>query len=701
MGTNRLSGLISGMDTEALVTQLVSGYKLKKENVEKEKTRLEWKQEKWKELNTKIYNLYSKTISNMQYTAAYQAKSTTVSDSTKASVVAGDSAPVGTHIMSISRLAKAGQMTGAKLTAADGSQLKADTKLEELGITSKATLKIKTGKNGEEKTIEIDGNTTLRGLASQLTKAGLSANFDVGQQRFYVNSAKTGTENDFTLEGNDAAGVGALIKLGLATEQQVVDSVTQEVQDEWVKWMGYADAEISMDENGVATVSNVDDAKAAEIKAYVENAYQTRLQEFTDKQNKVISDLEDKVKDTDVSLDEVIAKYDEYQTKLKAYNEAKDNKDLTDEEKEELKKASDEAYKAFTESGKSGKKVIVSEAQIKSYKSAKEALGDKLGENTQKLQAEAQEEFWGKVKDAQDSTDLVMNLKSEDFGHRITASDCILTMDGVEYVSDSNSVSINGLTISAKNTTINEDTGVAENITIVTDNDYDKVYDNIKEFIKGYNELMVEMEKLYGADSAKGYDPLTSEEKEALSEDEVEKWEKKIKDSLLRRDATLDNVTQIMKNTMASTYEVDGVRMSLADFGINTLSYFMAADNEKACYHINGDKDDSKVSGNADALMKMITTDSDKVTKFFTQLSKNLYTSLGNAMKGTELRSAYTVYNDKQLKSDLDEYDDKISDWEEKIQYWEDYYYKQFSEMETALSKLQTSSSALASMMGG
>lgn len=700
MSTTRLTGLVSGLDTESLVTQLVSAYALKKESVEKQKTKLEWKQEKWKELNTKIYNLYSKTISNMQYTSAYNAKSTEISDETKASVVASDSSSAGTHSLSITQLAKAGYMTGAEVTGENGKLTNAST-LSDLGITAKAALKVKATVDGEEVFIEVDGSTTIKEFTSKLREAGINANFDEGQQRFYVSSRETGLDNEFTLEGADASGVGALIKLGIATEQQVVDSVTQEVQDEWIKWIGYTDAEISMDENGVVTVTGVDDVKAAEIKTFVEEAYARQIQEFTDKQNETISTMEARFDGTDLDIDTALANYKDYQEKLAAYNEGKENADLSADEKAALKTASDETYDKFIASTKANGSAVITGAELIAYETAKANLNEKYDENMSNLRIAAQEEFWGKVRDAQDSVNLVMNLDSSKFGNRIAASNCILTLDGVEYEEDSNSVNINGLTINAKATTVDPTTGIAEEITIVTENDYSKVYDNIKNFIKGYNELIIEMDKLFNADSAKGYAPLTDEEKEAMNESDIEKWEEKIKDSLLRRDSTLDSVSQVMKNAMSATYEVDGKKMSLADFGINTLSYLLAAENEKGAYHIDGNEDDAAVSGNEDKLMKMITTDPDTVTSFFTQLSNTLYTNLGNAMKGTELRSAYTVYNDKQLKSDLEDYDDKIADWEEKIEYWEEYYYSKFAEMETALAKLESSSSSLTSLMGG
>lgn len=56
------------------------------------------------------------------------------------------------------------------------------------------------------------------------------------------------------------------------------------------------------------------------------------------------------------------------------------------------------------------------------------------------------------------------------------------------------------------------------------------------------------MDSAYNADSSKGYEPLTDDEKEAMSDKEVEKWEQKIKDSLLRRDSTLNRYCKFHEN---------------------------------------------------------------------------------------------------------------------------------------------------------
>ena len=78
----RLSGLTSGMDTDAIVQELVSAYSKKTEKYEKQQTKLTWKQDAWKGLNTKIYSLYT-SVSNMRMAGTYNLRKTTLSDTQK------------------------------------------------------------------------------------------------------------------------------------------------------------------------------------------------------------------------------------------------------------------------------------------------------------------------------------------------------------------------------------------------------------------------------------------------------------------------------------------------------------------------------------------------------------------------------------------------------------------------------------------
>ena len=52
----RITGMNSGLDTEALVSELVSAYKQKGTKYEKAQTKISWKQEAWKSLSSKTYS---------------------------------------------------------------------------------------------------------------------------------------------------------------------------------------------------------------------------------------------------------------------------------------------------------------------------------------------------------------------------------------------------------------------------------------------------------------------------------------------------------------------------------------------------------------------------------------------------------------------------------------------------------------------
>lgn len=304
--------------------------------------------------------------------------------------------------------------------------------------------------------------------------------------------------------------------------------------------------------------------------------------------------------------------------------------------------------------------------------------------------------FVAKVNDAKTNMDYLKANSNSD-ASKIDGKDAKIKLNDIEYTGSSNQFSINGLSITAQAVT---GEGDANAITITTQSDVQGMYDKIKDFLTQYNSLINEITSLYNADSAKGYEPLTDEEKDAMSDTEVEKWEDKIKSSLLRRDDSLESVMNAMTSSMSKGYEINGKNYYLSSFGIKTLGYLNAAENEQNAYHIDGDEDDASVSGNSDKLMTALTEDPDSVIEFMQQLTNGLYESVGKKMQTSTLSSVYKVYNDKEMASEYSDYTDLIKKWEQKLQDQEDYYYKKFSAMETALSKLQSQTSSMSNLFG-
>ena len=271
----------------------------------------------------------------------------------------------------------------------------------------------------------------------------------------------------------------------------------------------------------------------------------------------------------------------------------------------------------------------------------------------------------------------------------VKASDSKIKLNGAVIESNSNTIEANGLKLDLLGTTEGSE------ITLSITKDSQSVVDRVKDFIKGYNELMTEMYSKYNAASARNYAMLTSEQKEAMSDDEVKLWEGKIKDSLLRRDDTLNDLMSTFRSSMQETIEIGGEKFSLSSFGIVTGNY-----TEHGLLHLEGDPDDAEYALKDNKLLKMLEEDPDKVSEALSGIMQKFYDKMFDKMGTTKLSSALTFYNDKQMKTESESYEKQIKTWEEKLTNIENKYYKQFSAMEKMMAELQNKQSQMAGFFG-
>lgn len=753
----KITGMYSGLDTESIINELASAQSYKKNKLVKAQTKLSWKQDAWKALNTKIYNFYSKTLGDLRFESSFIKKSTKVSNTNAISIVSGENAANGVNTVKVDKLAKTAYLTGADLTTADGVKFTSLASLKQLGFSGEGSFDI--SGSGVSVKIDVNEDMTLDDVVNKFKKVGLNASFDQENQRFFISSAKSGAINNFTLTANDSNGMDALAKLGLLSS---IDTNSEEYKG-YKKWADYAtdtvayqkalDAEVAkraaaykaandqltadneqIRKNNITNQENLEklagydpDEKRDDLKRslYGYEVTKDKLDADGNKIPKLDADGNEMKDDAGNTIyeTETVTKYDpgsiggelkDAKDKLESLQKTledykKDGSTATEEQIEAVEqqiidattdveakqKAFDEAENrySFLNAIEINKQMIAdNEATIAENKKYFDVDADGNVTGTQQLADDVKAEFDQKVANAQ----KVVNGDYNDLAKatKIDGCDAEITMNGAKFTSMSNTFTINGLTFTALEET-------DKDVTLTTTEDTDGIYNMIKNFFSEYNKLINEMDSLYNADAAKGYDPLLSEEKKELSDSEVEEWEKKIKDSLLRKDSTLGTVSGAMKTILMQGVEVNGRQMYLSDFGINTLSYFTAPENERNAYHIDGDADDSSTAKETDVLKAMISSDPDTVTAFFTGLSKKLYESLTDKMSATTLSSALTVYNDKQMKTDYDSYTEKISKQEDKLNDLIDKWYKKFSEMETALSKLQSKNSAVSGMFGG
>ena len=749
MAVNRVSGMVSGMDTESLVTAMVATQTAKKEKLQKAQTKLQWKQDAFKSINTKVYGLYSK-ISNLRFSTAYNMKKTTVSNSTKATVTASSSAVNGTQKLTIEKLATSGYLTGAELKkGTTGSSTLAD-----LGYTDgDTTLSVTVGTT--KKDIEVSSTTTIDDLVSKLKDAGVNASYDETNRRIFVSAKETGKDNDFAITSSSKAGLNALNAAGLC-----VSSVSD--QENYKKMASYAkgttaetsdamleilknlknaydsNTELTLKEKNLSakiSYSNAKDAvneyldgdsTNADLKAdreqlvnllkqssgkytYVNNetgevkdiyeaadtvgwtAIDTKINELA-KSTGLITETTGDAGETK----EDSAKLDTLKSNVKTVIAVDDNEIYTDDDKAAYYLTADEREAAQKELDETiPAQRAANDAVIADENNSYWDIKDYTGMGDTELRALA-DKYADEIMNAKSVVDNnFKDIPVSAGATRVDAENAKITLNDAEFTSSSNVFNINGLTIKATGTT-----AAGESLIISTDTDTQGLYDKIKDFLTEYNSIINELTGLYNADSAKGYEPLTNDEKSEMSDSEVEKWETKIKDAILRNDSTIGGVMNSMTTAMMSSYTVNGKSYSLASFGIHTLGYLNAAKNEQYAYHIDGDEDDSNTSGNTDKLLNMITNNPEDVEEFMKQLTSGLYSALDVKMKSTTMSSAYTIYNDKQMTRDYNSYTTQIKNWETKIEDLENRYYKQFSNMETQLAKMQSSTSSLTSMFG-
>lgn len=688
----RVTGMMSGLDTESIIQELVAAKRTKVDTLTKEQTKLQWKQDAWKELNSKIRKLFDGSLNNLQYQSSFMKKTTSVSNSNLVSVITDSEAMDSVQTLEISKLAKAGYLTGAKMSATDGKSLSSGSKLvDRLGIQAGGKFEITVG--GKTTDIEIDADTTISSLVSDLQSAGVKASFDAANQRLFIGAEGTGKDKDFTITASNSDGTDALSKLGIL----VYDNSTKAAYQKYADMAGDSDLKDAA----------IKEREAALLQSYTaeKKSLEDTIKSLEENQTKLVDAYNEEYgKDSSVDIEDTAQRKDRkaaLNTEIENLTKELESDSLSPEEKAEKEAALNKAKGelSYIEGYDTNQASLQAKQNRLNVLNTDYLNGD--GTAKAKITEEATAYIDEKISKAVDVINNFSTLKGSDSGEaetkaaRVIGQNAEILLNGALFTSNSNTIKVNGLTITCKGETN------GETISMTTENDVSGIYDMVKGFIKEYSELINEMDKLYNAESSKGYEPLTDEEKDAMSETEVEKWETKIKDALLRRDSTVSSVSSAMKEIMASGFTVGGKTMYLSDFGIETLGYFNAADNEKNAYHINGDEDDESVKSKTNDLKAMISSDPNTVVVFFNQLSKTLYSKLKDLMGRTDYSSSYTVYDDKKMKEDYDSYSTKIKEAEQKLKDYEDKWYSKFSAMETALAKMQSNSSAVTSLLGG
>lgn len=230
-------------------------------------------------------------------------------------------------------------------------------------------------------------------------------------------------------------------------------------------------------------------------------------------------------------------------------------------------------------------------------------------------------------------------------------------------------------------------------ITITTERNVDTIVETLKNFVTDYNAMLDKLNGYVYADATyRDYDPLTSEQKKEMSDREIELWEEKAQEGLLRNDSDISYFLSQMR--IALYTKPSSSNFALYDIGIDTGSY----------------SDRGKLTFDETTLRKALADDPESVKNLFTDATSGLARQMANIMdqtakistaspgtlvqtagaKGTKIKSS-----DNDIYNRLKEIKDKIKDLQSKYETERERYWKMFTNMETNLSNLNTQSSWL------
>lgn len=288
-----------------------------------------------------------------------------------------------------------------------------------------------------------------------------------------------------------------------------------------------------------------------------------------------------------------------------------------------------------------------------------------------------------------------------------TGQDAEYKLNGsVTIKSSSNTIDVNGMNITLKST---------GSSSIGVSGDTGKVEERIKDFVKQYNEIVELFNKQANERPNRNYKPLTDNERQAMSENQISMWEKKAKEGLLYNDNTLRNAINELR--YALKIPVEGISQPNEPDKINMLSEIGIKPSSD--YKQNG-----KLEIDEKKLKEALNSKLDEVVNLFTKVSSSPTDTAEGRKKYREESGIgerlYSIVNEGMAKvskiigagssleamdgsligRELQEIHKQETSWKRRLSDIEERYYKKFTAMEKAMQKLESKSSWFAQQLG-
>jgi flagellar hook-associated protein 2 len=627
---SRMSGMVSGLDTEAIVEGMVIGYQNKVDSLNQDKQDLLWKQESYEEVMTDINSFMDefydvlKPEDNILSNSGLKTVSTysnLSSVSRYAEIMVGSDAASGSHtidkieqIATSSTVSSSGKLSGmitgtTDLTAlATAGTLATDVEGKTFSITLDGVLR--------EITIDTTGFTPDTSDDATELASYLETKFDTefGQGRITA-----------SIEGDS---------LSFGAENSVIQVVSGEDGSDFLSVVGI--------ENSSKNILNLDGSMESVFGETEEIAFTINDIDFTFENTSSLRDIMDQVNKSDANV-------------KMSYSTMSDT---------------------FT--------------------------------------MEAEDTGGSSYVDITNTTGSLFGLDSHikiDEGNTQNGQDAKVYLDGstTAYTRSSNIFTIDGTSFSLKEAT-------DESIEYRVENNTDVMYEKIVSYVDSFNELYAGLKDTLSEKVELDYDPLTDAQKDEMTDSEIELWDEKAKSGTLRNDAILSSLTTGMRSALYNA--IDGTSLSFSDIGIensddystfelvideNTLRSALSENPEEVMELFNKEEDisysatlssDDRSSRYDEVGFGQRVSD---ILKSAVGTTRNSYGYKGSLVEKIGINGDSTE-NSNLMKTKLETMAEKIEDAIEAMEEKVDYYWDQFTYMETVLSQLNSQSEALYGM---
>ena len=265
-----------------------------------------------------------------------------------------------------------------------------------------------------------------------------------------------------------------------------------------------------------------------------------------------------------------------------------------------------------------------------------------------------------------------------------TGQDAILEIENIAVTKSSNSFTIDGISYTLRDTSATE-------ISFNVERNVQSTVDKIMSFVDEYNTLIESFQSKIDEPVYRSYEPLTDEQRDALSDSQAEKWEEMAKSGLMRNDSNLTGLISKLRDSFYST--IEGVGLSPADIGLRTGSY----------------KDKGKIFVDEETLRQAVESNPQQVEDIFIKSSSSTdaatkYSESGLVSKMSTLFTDYiknATYNTiANTESEITRAEDRLEQLQNSMDRSEERYWAKFTAMETALATMNSQASSILSQLG-